>query len=176
MDTRVRAAPPSGSPQGRGHSVQQNELYCSPAGKLFLDVFKGTVHTIARGDRWSSLSRADPGASQGTRSLHAARLASSHPPAWTGRLLSEKTPLSPGSLSDLPGVGGRHPRRVLPAHVSTPPGTSDLLCMVIVPLFHFSCRNTSSEGGRGVVISSSCLSSLWRTVNSIDITERGENE
>ena len=72
----MRAAPPSGSPQGRGHSVQQNELYCSPAGKLFLNVFKGTVHTVARGDRWSSLSWEDPGASQGSRSLDTAPLAS----------------------------------------------------------------------------------------------------
>lgn len=64
MDTHVRAAPRSGSPQGRGHSVQQNELYRSPAGKLLLDVFKGTVRTVTRGDPWSSLSRADPQASQ----------------------------------------------------------------------------------------------------------------
>lgn len=72
MDTPVRAALPSGCPWGRGHSVQQDELYHSPAGKLFLDVFKGTVHTVARGDPWSSLSQADPGASQGPHSLHMA--------------------------------------------------------------------------------------------------------
>ena len=175
MGTCVRAAPPSGCPRGRGHSVQQDRFYHSPAGKLFLDVFKGTVHTVARGDPWSSLSRADPGASQGPRSLPVAPPSLVMPSAprptlaWIARLLTEKTPLSPGSLSDLPRVGDRHPHQVLPAHVSTPPGTLELLCMVIILLFHFRRRNTSSEGGRAVLDSSGCLSRLWQTVNSVDL-------
>lgn len=50
-------------PRGRSHSAQWSELYCSPAGKLFLDVFKVTLLSVARRDPRASLSWAGPGAS-----------------------------------------------------------------------------------------------------------------
>lgn len=112
MDTHVRAAPRSGSPQGRGHSVQQNFTVVLLGSFCWMSLREPS--TLLPGE---TLGPPYPGQIPRLPSDHVlctqpplpldTLCSSSHPPAWTGRLLTEKTSLSPGSLSALPGVGGQ---------------------------------------------------------------------